>query len=430
MLGHVSLLVQSRERHEQTLNLLLREARSMSLGTGAGAVFERINDEHVPGSIQRTTDGRQLGHNVSQFTTVLNHRQHPSHLSLSPAQAANKLLIDFWFHVHSAKIPPGVSHCNLFLAGDGTYGTIVCVTPRAAATHVLLLDQETWTQLARAHHDRVDSWVGDRLTRRARGEKHPVDDFLFDYYPFSPARLRRWHPGAAARLQGRATEVLQTPGFIHSDHQTFFAAPHLPANVKRRLATDVPSIQRLIENVDSRPARFGCFGLHEWAMVLGLDADQVRHSSWPLRVTPDQIRQTIDDAGLRCTHFDAFRFFTSEAIPLNPKTLTRENQVDTDQAGCLHVGMDLYKYAMRLQPLVSMDLVADAFALARDARTLDMQGAPYDLSELAITPIALETVAGRAEFARRQRDHAQRSRVVRRQLIEVVSAWAQRVIKW
>jgi hypothetical protein len=289
-----------------------------------------------------------------------------------------------------------------------------------------VLSHDEWTHLARVHHERVDAWIGDRLTRRARGEKHPVDDFLFDYYPYSPARLRRWHPGPHVKLEGRAAEVLQTPGFVHRNDHTFFDPESLPANLRKRLNTEVSATLRILEGTASRPGRFGCFGLHEWAMVLGLDAEQVRHTSWPLRVSPDEIRRTIDAVGLRCTHFDAFRFFTAEAIPLNPVTLTRENQAQTDQPGCLHATMDLYKYAMRLQPLVPMDLVADAFALARDVRTVDMQGAPYDLSALGVEPIPLESEQGRKEFAQLQRQHAQRGAVIRDQLITQVTSWAAR----
>ena len=44
-----------------------------------------------------------------------------------------------------------------------------------------------------------------------------------------------------------------------------------------------------------------------------------------------------------------------------------------EQPGCLHAGMDLYKHAYRLTPLVASELVADCFELARDIRVLDMR---------------------------------------------------------
>ena len=50
----------------------------------------------------------------------------------------------------------------------------------------------------RAHGARVTPWVGPHLERRRSGVAHPVEDFLFTYYSFSPGALRRWHPGFGA----------------------------------------------------------------------------------------------------------------------------------------------------------------------------------------------------------------------------------------
>src|SRR5690606_36205131 len=47
----------------------------------------------------------------------------------------------------------------------------------------------------RTHEERADALTAAHRERKLRGEKHAVEDFLFTYYPFSPARLRRWHPG-------------------------------------------------------------------------------------------------------------------------------------------------------------------------------------------------------------------------------------------
>ena len=53
---------------------------------------------------------------------------------------------------------------------------------------------------APAHAARVEPWVDPHLERAARGVAHPVEDFLFTYYSFRPAALRRWHPGFGVRL--------------------------------------------------------------------------------------------------------------------------------------------------------------------------------------------------------------------------------------
>ena len=46
------------------------------------------------------------------------------------------------------------------------------------------------------------AWTDPHQARTARHETHPVYDFLFTYYSFRPARLRRWHPGAGIVLRG------------------------------------------------------------------------------------------------------------------------------------------------------------------------------------------------------------------------------------
>ena len=79
-----------------------------------------------------------------------------------------------------------------------------------------------------------------------------------------------------------------------------------------------------------------------------------------------------------------------------------------EQPGCLHAGMDLYKHAFRLSPLVCSDLVADCFELARDIRVLDMRASPYDLSDLGYEPVRIETPAGKEEYVAAQRAFAER----------------------
>jgi hypothetical protein len=79
--------------------------------------------------------------------------------------------------------------------------------------------------------------------------------------------------------------------------------------------------------------------------------------------------------------------------------------------------MDLYRWAYELSPLVPSELVADCFELAYDIRAVDMQASPYDLSALGYEPIPVETAAGRAEFARRQREFADRAAPLRARLI-------------
>jgi hypothetical protein len=130
----------------------------------------------------------------------------------------------------------------------------------------------------------------------------------------------------------------------------------------------------------------------------------------------------VESLGVRCTHFDAYRFFTPAARPLNLLVPTRDSQPDLEQPGCLHAGMDLYRHAYKLSPLVPSDLIADCFELASEIRTLDMRASPYDLADLGYPPVRVETPEGRAEYVRAQRDFADRAAVLRSRLIDLCAA--------
>ena len=155
-------------------------------------------------------------------------------------------------------------------------------------------------------------------------------------------------------------------------------------------------------------------------MVYGLSQDEVRHPYLPLRVSPETIRRTVDDVGLRCTHIDAYRFYTDEARPLNATVPTRETQTDEEQPGCLHASMDCYKIAGWFSPFTSSDLVADAFDLAVMARELDMCASPYDVSAYGMTSIEVDTAKGRKEYASAQQRIIEASTPVREALLDAL----------
>jgi hypothetical protein len=98
-----------------------------------------------------------------------------------------------------------------------------------------------------------------------------------------------------------------------------------------------------LEGIAERPPLYGCFGLHEWAMVYR--TPEVRHARTPLRLAPEAIARVVEAEQLCCTHFDAFRFFSPAASPRNRYRLTRDATDQFDQRGCVHVTMDLYRYA-------------------------------------------------------------------------------------
>ena len=267
-----------------------------------------------------------------------------------------------------------------------------------------------WRPLAAAHAATVDAWSEGRRNRH--GQRHPIDDFLWEYYSMRPGHLRRWHAGVGVALTG-AVEHAQWPHYVQVEGAVYVD----PTTLGERRRT-FEWVRELLQQTLTRDPRFGCFAVHEWAMVYGLEQHEVRHEQAPLRLTPVEIAQVVERAApLPCTHYDAFRFYTPGAAPLNVLQLTREDQVAFEQPGCLHANMDIYKWCYKLAPFISSTLTADAFALARDVRTLDCEGSPYDLTAWGVTALPIETPTGRSEFARRQRAFAERANALRVRLI-------------
>lgn len=276
-----------------------------------------------------------------------------------------------------------------------------------------------WQRRAREHRDRTDPWVAGRRERRRRGATHPVDDFLFDYYPYSISHLQTWHPGFGIELQGSPQELavfLEHRDYRPTSRGVTASLPALARHEARlRLVT------RILRETLHRPMHLGCFGMHEWAMVYQAPPHDVRHDS-PLRLTPNEIAETVHEVGLRCTHIDAYRFFTDSAKPLNVVEPTRATQPTLEQPGCLHANMDLYKYAMWFRPFIASERIADMFELARQFRDLDMRAAPYDLASLGYEPIELETTQGRQLYTREQSLLGELAQVRRRELLADVES--------
>jgi hypothetical protein len=281
-----------------------------------------------------------------------------------------------------------------------------------------VLDAPTWQARRTAHERRVDVWVQPHLERRRSRQAHPVEDFLFTYYSQRPAALRRWHPGYGVVLE-EAGEYVDLKGYVEAPaggtRGATVAREHVLGQVRL-----LRGLHNLLTATASRPPQLGCFGMHEWAMVYRLATSDVRHASWPLRLGPDGTDEVVERHRIACTHFDAFRFFTDEARPRNTLSPGREDRAEFEQPGCLHAGMDLYKHAFRLSPMVPSELVADCFALAHDIRVLDMRASPYDLSALGYSPVRVETPEGKQQYVAAQRTFAERGRPLRSRLIAEV----------
>ena len=286
---------------------------------------------------------------------------------------------------------------------------------------VVLTEQE-WRERAARHAERAEEFVRSAQRPSAR----PVEGFLFTYYSHRPAQLRRWHPGPSVVLLGesaraafgrwyRTTTVTGPSGVPVPGVELDVAAFVADRGRALRFVAD------LLSAVRARSAYFGCFGLHEWAMVYRQSPEERRHAL-PLRLGAEGTDRVVESHRIRCSHFDAFRFFTPEARPLNQLQPTRDSQVALDQPGCLHATMDCYKWAYKLSPAVPGELLLDCFELARDVRELDMRASPYDLSAHGYAPVRIETPEGKAEYTAAQRVFSERGQALRDRLLDVVAA--------
>ncbi len=278
-----------------------------------------------------------------------------------------------------------------------------------------VLEQDQWLAREQEHATRVRRFTEPYLERRSAGTKHPVEDFLFTYYNHKPGQLLRWHGGAGTVLRGPLAEerlswkyyTARADGGVTVDLEAF----------RRERAETLAFTGIILSGTARRPAQFGCFGLHEWAMAYKSGLNGIRHEYLGLRLGAEGTDAVVEDSRIRCSHFDAFRFYTPQAVPLNTLAPTRENQRALEQPGCLHANMDLYKWAYKLSPILPSSLLLDCFELSWRIRILDMQASPYDLSGWGYPPIRIETPDGRAHYVREQRNFSLESQQLRHRLL-------------
>lgn len=263
------------------------------------------------------------------------------------------------------------------------------------------------------HANRLQPILDPYLKKRSRGHKNPVMDFMFEYYSFAPARLREWSPGFGTTVADTAPEELpnaelytETPGGAALNPDAF-PSDRLDA---------AQWIRQLLRNTQQKSPFFGCHGMHEWAMVYR--ADNVRHEQVPLRMDADELAAFVESQPIACTHFDAFRFFTDEARPMNTFQPSHDKMPNLEQPGCIHTNMDVYRWAFKFYPWIPSDLIADAFLTACRARKIDMRASPYDLRGYGLQPIRIETKEGREQYRELQQQIFQTAEPVRKQLLK------------
>lgn len=289
------------------------------------------------------------------------------------------------------------------------------------------LSLKIWIAQAEKHAALINPIADAFLKRRGLGIPHAVHDFLFTYYTCSPQKLKQWIPSFEQQLVTAADTQEKYPWL---DDYWFETKGNFLSLRNERfhegMLNQAKFVIDLCQNVLQRPPRFGCFGMHEWAMVYKLSPEDLRHKGQRLRLTPKELAEFVESQTICCSHYDAYRFFTKEAHPLNILNPVIETRIQMEQGGCLHANMDLYKWSTKLWPWIGSDFLAKTFFLALEGRELDMRASPYDLREAGYSPICIETEDGRREYQKEQIALAERATPLRQELL----SFCQRLVKY
>ncbi len=280
------------------------------------------------------------------------------------------------------------------------------------------LSTSAWREQAAAHRVRAERHTLPARVRRDRQQRHPVEDFLFEYYPYPLALLEKWHPGTGMALEWDSPALpapfsdrcyLLVDGFFLAD----------ASQISKKGRERIKWICELLAATRDRLPNFACHGLHEWAMVY--QGENVRHEkTTPLRLPQSEIDALVESRAICCSHHDAFRFFAAEARRMNRLQPSLDSRVAHEQPGCVHANMDLYKWAAKGMPWIGTELLLDCFELAIALRDLDMRASPYDLTAWGREPVAIETVEGRRIYETEQRRLALLAVPLRERLISAL----------
>ena len=259
------------------------------------------------------------------------------------------------------------------------------------------LSADEWTARAAAHEATRRPLDGAAPRAASRGAKPPGAGL--------PLHLLLRDAGAAAPLAPRRRAWL-------SSRRPDGPAPHAG---RRWYATDAGGVVRAGRRRPSSPTAAtpsassggcwrprpagrpftGCFGLHEWAMVYR-DRASTRHPV-PLRLGQAGTDAVVEAHPIRCTHFDAFRFFTPPAVGRNRLQPTRETpaRAGAARAACTRPWTSTSGPTSSAPPTPG-ELLADCFELAVDDPRAGHAG-------LAVRPARPRLRAGRDRDRRRAR---------------------------
>lgn len=278
--------------------------------------------------------------------------------------------------------------------------------------------------------------AGQTLTHsRHLVHDHPIYNFLHRYYRYSKEDLRRYSPGMYVYLKDfqKANPLIKdrvsNKLLIFDDlGGAYFSKNNLEEKLKASTLVFLMRNFELLKATSKRSPFFGCFGMHEWAMLYsgnqnGSKPYNCYQKQLKTRVNQDTIDSVVRSSGLlKCTHFDAWRFFHPDAQSINSfQKITRDDQLELEQPGCVHANMDLFRFAFHIYPLISSDLLLKVLEIALWARKIDLRASPYDVSMYlgCEEPLLVETSEGRKKYIKEQEKLATEAFPIRKELLDI-----------
>ena len=237
----------------------------------------------------------------------------------------------------------------------------------------------------------------------------------------TPGRRRRWP--AARRLRRRWTRVRGSTaaGAVGVDVEAP-RWPHAGDSVRLRARRCWPRPRRARRS----SAASGCTS-GRWST--GSRPSEVRHADWPLRLGADGHRRGRGAHRIRCSHFDAFRFFTAAgpaaATPCSP---TRDDRPDVRAAGLPARRHGPLQVGLQAQPrwcLASWSPTASSWPATSASSTCARRRTTCASS--GYEPVRIETAEGKAEYVAAQRAFAERAQALRARLVDGLrrGCWAR-----
>ena len=305
-----------------------------------------------------------------------------------------------------------------------------------------IVDSIQWEKEAKFHanemNDLLYPYKGKNWKTRFHAvHVHPIYNFLHSYYRYSITELKLYSPGVGNYIFDNVTHSgqyllhpLVTPIDMNDESCSKYALQLTPTVIKskRYNMNTISRSKDILESTIHKNPYFSCYGMHEWAMLYSsrssqeIDPSSRHQSKLKLRVSQKIIDDAVESKVLTCTHYDAWRFFNPSAQPMNViNPLTRQNQLEHEQPGCIHATMDLFKYAHQLYPYVSSEILRETIQIALNARKIDMRASPYDVSHIegCEIPICVETNEGKLLYAKEQMSLYNTSMPIRKKLFQI-----------